>query len=283
MTRSNPDDAVLFFNANTNTGETLNASEFDFGWQPGVEFGITKHRLFWDTDLELRLWAIDGWTAGASKSFSGPTTGIATDPPFQLVGPRDAVSSYASRIGSLELNLKHRSTALPRWKWIAGFRMLELDEHLDTLFSDPNAVLGDIAYNVDTRNRLYGFQLGGEFDVVSGCNWCVRGFLKGGIYGNEANNTSTLDCVDNPFCAFNETPLGENKSRTAFVGETGISVKYCVFDNLALRADYRAIWVDGVALASEQINATSSLNFNGISTSGDVFYHGGFLGLEYTY
>jgi hypothetical protein len=279
MTRSNPDNDVLFFNPAVE-GETLRGSDFDFGWQPGVEFGVTKHRLFWDTDLEFRMWAIDGWTSGASSSFSGPTTAIATNPRLEGMGARDVLSTYASKIGSLELNLKHRSTIVPRWKWIAGFRMLELDEHLQSTFSDPNERLGDFAYNVNTRNRLYGFQLGGEFDVISGCNWCVRGFLKGGIYGNEANNSSNFDCLTRPECNF---LAGENKSQTSFVGETGISVKYCVCDNLAIRADYRAIWVNGVALASDQINATEYLTFTGASTSGDVLYHGGFLGMEYSF
>jgi hypothetical protein len=67
------------------------------------------------------------------------------------------------------------------------------------------------------------------------------------------------------------------------VGEAGISVRYCFCENLAVRGDYRAVWVDGVALASEQINATNYLDFSGAATSGDVFYHGSFLGLEYTY
>jgi hypothetical protein len=271
---------VLFFNPDTTTGESLNGSDFDFGWQPGVELGVTKHRLFWDTDLELRLWAIDGWTAGAGTSLSGPNTAIATVPPFQAVGARDVASSYASKIASLELNLKHRSVMVPRWKWIAGVRMLELDEHLDSLFTDPNGNAGDFKYNVATRNRMYGFQLGGELDLISGCRWCVRGFLKGGIYDNEANNSSAFDCLTDAECSWD---AGQNKSRTAFMGETGISVKYCICENLAIRADYRAVWVDGVALASEQINATNYLEGTGVSTSGDVFYHGGFLGLEYSF
>jgi hypothetical protein len=279
MTRSDPDDAVLFFNPAVEN-EVVNASDFDFGWQSGFEVGITKHRLFCDTDLELRLWAIDGWTARAGTSLSGPTTGIGTNPPLQAMGARDVASSYASRIGSLELNLRRRSHIVPRWKWIAGFRMLELDEHLDSLFTDPNQNLGNFEYRVATRNRLYGFQLGGELDLISSSCWCVRGFAKGGIYGNESNNSSAFDCLHAPECNFQ---AGQNKSQTSFIGETGISAKYCVCENWALRADYRAMWVSGVALASEQINATSYLDSSGVSTSGDVFYHGGFLGLEYTY
>lgn len=279
LNRSDPDDALLFFNPSVES-ETVNASDFDFGWQSGVEFGITKHNLIWDVDLEARVWGVDGWTSQTSASLSGPTTGIATNPELQVLGPRDVASTYTSEIGSLEFNLKRRSHHVPRWTWIAGFRMLELDENLNSLFTDPNQDFGTFDYRVSTRNRLYGFQLGGELDLISSCRWCVRGFAKAGIYGNEANNSSAADCLTFEECIFN---ANQNKSRTAFVGEAGISVRYCFCENLAVRADYRAVWVDGVALASEQVNATNYLDFTGASTSGDVFYHGSFLGLEYTY
>jgi len=52
---------------------------------------------------------------------------------------------------------------------------------------------------------------------------------------------------------------------------------------LSLRLSYGVVWLTDVALASEQLNATNFFSRDGIRDNGDVFYHGGFVGLEYGY
>ena len=44
---------------------------------------------------------------------------------------------------------------------------------------------------------------------------------------------------------------------------------------------YRLLWVDGVALATDQMAASDFLFASGINATGDAFYHGAFVGLQY--
>ena len=56
---------------------------------------------------------------------------------------------------------------------------------------------------------------------------------------------------------------------------------YCLTERLSLRASYNVLWVDSVALASDQIAASNLVLGTGINPDGDVFYHGAMVGLEY--
>ena len=51
--------------------------------------------------------------------------------------------------------------------------------------------------------------------------------------------------------------------------------------HLSLRASCQAVWIEGVALAPEQIGANDfDTNANSIDTHGGIFYYGGGLGAE---
>ncbi|MEO8271436.1 MAG: hypothetical protein ABI557_17065, partial [Aureliella sp.] len=72
-------------------------------------------------------------------------------------------------------------------------------------------------------------------------------------------------------------------SRTAFVAEIGTNGAYCLTDHLSLRGGYRLLWVDGVALVSDQLASSNFYTGNGFNGSGNVFYHGATAGLEYAF
>jgi hypothetical protein len=69
----------------------------------------------------------------------------------------------------------------------------------------------------------------------------------------------------------------------ALVGEIGIGAAYEVARHISLLGGYRWLWVDGVALASDQaaVNPPPLIGpAAGVDTSGDLFYNGAFVGLE---
>jgi len=77
---------------------------------------------------------------------------------------------------------------------------------------------------------------------------------------------------------------GTSARSVAFCGEIGITAAYNLTDRLALRGGYQLLWLDGVALASQQpiLNPPPLLSAaTSVGTSGDVFYNGAFIGLEY--
>lgn len=299
LQRSRPDDAILFQNG-LNPAQNFNANQFDFDYEPGFEVGAIKHNILpchiCGLDLEARFFMIDGWSDSKFFQTTQPPSTVVTvigprpdgTSTASLVGPRDINTRYDSELTSFELNLRRRCCHMPRIRWIAGVRALELDEQLfstlaETVPQGPGIPLTTAEYTVRTRNRLYGFQLGAEVDLLNHCCWCLRGFGKGGIYNNEAGHDSILFCDPNfgP-CA---GPLNETRSRTAGLAELGLSLRYCWCECVTLRADYRAMWLAGVALASDQVQV-SEFNTDppsGIDTSGSVFYHGFTLGLEYRY
>ena len=73
----------------------------------------------------------------------------------------------------------------------------------------------------------------------------------------------------------------ETADRAAFLGELAFTANYCLTDNLTARLGYDLMWIEVVALASDQVPATNFFTGAGIAPDGGAFYHGGFVGLEY--
>jgi hypothetical protein len=162
---------------------------------------------------------------------------------------------------------------LDRWTFLAGFRYVELDEHFAADWIDAPA---PFHYDTATRNRLYGFQIGG-----AGMLWDRGGPLsieavgKAGVFGNAAAHDSVYSTG---LVAF---PARGIASETAFIGEFGFTGNYRLTDHLSVRGGYRLLWIDGVALATDQVAASDFVFARGIDTTGDAFYHGAFVGLQY--
>lgn len=247
----------------------LNGEDFDFGFQGGFELALIRHTpdSVWP-DVEVRFFALDSWSEEATVPVTaGNPIQINNTPPTFVLGPVSAIDArYASQLYNTELNL--RGSVTDRVTALAGLRYLELDERLGMAFAGT-----PVTYDVAARNRLYGVQAG--LDYAQCFNRVeVNGFGKAGIYGNAAGQDTVVWTG-----AFAPTAQDEDGS-VAFVGELGINGKLWVTDHLALLAGYRLLWVEGVALASDQIAATDLTAQTGIDTDGGVFYHGVVLGLE---
>jgi hypothetical protein len=69
----------------------------------------------------------------------------------------------------------------------------------------------------------------------------------------------------------------------AFVGEIGITGAYQMTPHIALRGGYQLLWIQGVAIATEQVGATTLLTRSSIDTGGGEFFHRALAGLEFTW
>jgi hypothetical protein len=76
-------------------------------------------------------------------------------------------------------------------------------------------------------------------------------------------------------------PASGNTDKAAFLGEASLAGSYALTCNLSVRGGYQLLWASGVALASDQVPVTDFIFGTGIDASGDVFYHGAFIGLEF--
>ncbi len=194
-----------------------------------------------------------------------------TVPPGLTVGTGSSIHArYKSDLQNFEIN--GRQQLGERLTMLVGFRYLELDERFDAALAGAEF---PITYEAATRNRLYGVQFGGQAVLWDGGGpLTIEGVGKAGIFGNRA-------AQDSAFGAGYPVHARGTAIPTAFVGEIGLSANYCFTDRLSLRGGYRLLWVDGVALATDQVAVSDFIFGGGIRASGDAFYHGAFIGLQY--
>ncbi len=270
MQRSRPDSLVLMQDAFDPT-RNLNANEFDFDFTAGWD--IALERATSNGSLEARFLSIDGWSAATTTPFGPPTIAVTINnvAPFTPTGVMSVDSTYNSELLSAELNLRRQLSDCVNL--LGGFRYLELDErfHADL---DVGGLVPS-TYDTFTRNRLYGVQLGADATL-----WCrgrltIDGLAKVGIFHNSAGQETTYDSGSAIFTA------ADTSDRAAFLGEMAFTANYCLSDRLTLRGGYDLLWLETVALATDQIPATNLGTMAGISADGGAFYHGAFVGLEY--
>ncbi|MCA9157479.1 MAG: BBP7 family outer membrane beta-barrel protein [Planctomycetales bacterium] len=271
LDRNAPSSSVLAFNTIDPT-ENLNASNFNLGVHTGFDLSLQRN-VGRDRTIELRYFGVDHWRSVQSA----PTTINqllqlnAAVPVFTFSGT-SLDAGYSSALHNAEINGRRKFNE--NWTLIAGFRYAELNERLSA-----SLVGSAVPFNYDTavRNRLYGFQLGGQANLLSRNYFSLDAFGKAGVFGNAAAQDSTIST------GIVTLPANGRGSRTAFIGEIGATGTLQLTEYLALRSGYRLLWLDGVAVASDQLAASNFANGTGFSGSGDVFYHGAFTGLELNY
>ena len=178
----------------------------------------------------------------------------------------DLNATYNSQLNSAEINWLHPWG--DRVTWLVGFRWLELQDNIRYHITFP-AFTANYDWNED--NHLYGAQLGTDLNLGSLTGpLTIDCVLKAGVYGNAADNDFSLrPSTGGLFTG------GGSGTDTAFVGEIGVTMAYQFTNHLAVRGGYQLLFIDGVALSSNQAAiATANSSQVGISSRGDVFYHG---------
>ncbi len=276
LSRTDPNDLTLIRDATTGD-ELLNAGDLSFSSEIGPKFRI-QGPLGRSWAFEFGIFGVDGWRAQAL--IPGPQL-------LRLPGPSDAnefalatspLIDQRSTLGSQEFNLRRELNS--RLTVLGGFRSLQLEEWFST-----STFLTRI-YEVSTDNRLYGFQMGADLQLVRNSRIEIAGFVRAGIFNNDA----VVETAD-PSGIFAFAPrnqlLSANDQRAAFAGEAGIKGSIRLWEFVWLRGGYQVLHVDSVALTPDQLplNAFAIINDplqvrTGIDTTGDVFYHGATAGLE---
>lgn len=248
----------------------LQAGNYDFGFRGGIDISAIRHFGSCNS-LEVRYFGVDGWTANQAGAFPASSR-LRTATPITFNGFSGFSSSYGSALYSTEINWRRQ--LLPNLAFLAGFRYLELNEDIRTQVTGPP---GTALYNIDTDNRLYGFQIGVDGRLWSCGRFRLDGLGKAGIYGNAARHSEVIEFPPG-IPVFG--PVNQRRTQTAFVGEIGLTGIYQLTECLSVRGSYQLMWVNGVALASDQVEVANFSTNTGIATNGDAFYHGAVVGLE---
>ena len=199
LTRSGAGNVPLVFgDPDTPKGSEVFGTDdlnFGFGWGPSV--GVT-YCLSSCNRIGVEFYAIDGWaaTGQVSGNYSVqfpslpylPELGTPGDP---TSGYGTATFRYTSNLYNTEINFYHRSENVCWLTTLAGFRWMEISEEFSTVFADGCEPHRTIA--IDVNNHLYGVQFGALVGLQNWGPWYLDGWLKAGVYGAAANQSTTED------------------------------------------------------------------------------------------
>lgn len=180
---------------------------------------------------------------------------------------------YAAELNSVEVNVLFAEPNQPLTVLLGG-RFIRLDEQLTlTTFNDARYS----AYDVRTRNDMFGIQGGGRWRQCFGA-FEVSLSSTAGIYDNEA--------LQRTFATDNNRSvvLRDDETRVAvatFVCEGNLQAIYHFSPHWSLRAGYNAMWMQGVARAPDQLDfTTNSVSGQRIVTRQEALLHGANVGVE---
>ena len=268
--------------------EVFNSSDFQQGFCGGPSLDLTRHG---DNgyDLELSYFQIDGWTSGIS---------IGPDPNYWLVmrapggftqttqhvQTQAMVWDYDSQLYNAEFNV--RWNPCDRVTMLAGFRWVNLSESLVGTLNPPTFPWEQswTFWNGTTTNNLYGFQIGADGKLWERGRFSIGALVKAGIFDNNAEQTAEVSVI-----AKRQRTASASTNAAAFVGETGLRCEFQLTRRVVLKAGYEAIWLQGVALAPQQVQEIYSsihpiaAQALGVNCDSGVFYHGATAGLEYSF
>ena len=244
----------------------LNTTGLNSNWAGGPQVDVIYHRdCKWD--LEFAGFQMDGFHAMDAEFSPGGlffnAAGIST-------GPNSGMEyDSTSKVYSAEFDLRHPVSC--NLTLFGGFRWVELQETLngETLVG---GLPGATFLNTFTDNHMYGLQLGadGTLWAQKGSPFRIDGKVKAGIYldhGDQITNT-----------------LAAESDHAAFIGEASLTATYQLSKNVAARVGCQTMWLQGVALAGNQLMTTNvAAGAASVDMSGGLFYLGAFSGLEVDY
>jgi hypothetical protein len=258
------------------------------------------------SNIEVRYFGLNNWNLSQSVRLNSPDLySVFSDfgqNPFGGFDDTDGsfvhTIRYRSELHNGEVNYRRRFAAPVRavqGSWLAGIRHFDLDEQfgfesvgpLNNTFTFNNRRFANI--DTFTRNKLTGFQIGGDLwvNVVPGIMLGVEG--KSGIYGNRAEVQTEVFT--------NSIPAGSESlrdTRTAYLSEFTASAVYRLTYSWSVRASYNLLYVDNVALAPENFNTRDYSNAIGggaftmdrypfLNLDGESLYQGWSIGGEFLY
>ncbi len=258
----------------SDTRQTLmSTGGLDFDWEAGPRLMLGYH-LNACSSLEigylgLHDWHADSMVVGQDRLSIPGDLGLAS---LDLNRADVMWLNYGSEWHHVELNYIRRTDYLA---WLVGFRYVNLDEQLTIRGLDFDS--GQSDYRTTTSNHLYGCQIGGIWQGRRGrLGLDLTG--KVGLYGNAAEQHNIVGDLNNTLMLRN---ANADNGQTACVAELGLFGTLQLNRCLLFRAGYELIWLEGLALAPDQLDFTDTASSGTtIDTTGSVFFHGARIGLE---
>jgi len=263
---------------------TTDALDFDYEWGPRITLGTWLNDC---TAVEGRYYGLHHWKATAtifSPDYPNPDE-MAYDVPFDsdITGDFEDVErtnvTYRSEFHNAELNLMSRRSEC--FSVFTGFRYINLLDELDLEVTDIRPTRFEISnYLVDAENHLVGWQLGGTFSrpITQRLSWDVGG--ASGLYVNFARQRTYMTDRNSSEVPRNYT---KEQGELAFAGEVRFGLLYQVTSCMAVTGGYQLLWLEGVALAPEQLDFRTDTHQQDLNHDGSAFFDGGYIGCQIEY
>ncbi len=276
-----------------NPDNSVNADDLSYGFAYGYQLSLER-QLTQRTRFETRFFGTDDFSDHTTQA---TTPNAFLDPQFLQVGssviPRRSGTSIqtrlASKLYSFELNMNHQVTE--NIEAIAGFRYVRLKDNLSLNIPDATTAFFNLpsptSAQTEASNDLFGGQIGARARLWQGRRFSLTTDGKAGIYGNGAHQRSSITTQDPLFGNLKSTANDFNDT-VAFVGEWTLQGNYKLTDRWSVDLGYQLLWIDGVAVGTEQLTASNYKLAgvgpgNGIDSHDHVFYQGILLGLNYVW
>jgi hypothetical protein len=210
---------------------------------------------------------------------------------FTEVDIRNSVETWG-----LEMNWLYRTHPYPRGgilELYLGARYFELNEQFDVSALGGN--LADSVWNTSAENHIVGPQIGGRWFRKQGrWTWSTEARFFAGFNSQNFRQQGTLGSqlpAGDPL-----TPPGllqiRNMGPTSFnhkdyedewcpAGELRVDLKYQLTSAISARVGWTALWMDGIARASNAINyEVPRMGIDLSDNEQELFIHGFSVGVE---
>jgi len=271
----------------------LGADDIDYSHQGGVRISAMR-TLTAGTELEFSFLGTGNWSGSSSVTGNGdlfsPFSAFGTDPVGGWAetdqGDFNQLAT-SNTFNSFELNLRRPWTSANCWwqgAWWAGIRYVRVED--DAILINQGQT-GSLNYGVGATNDLWGAQLGGDVALRMTQRLTLSGFAEVGVYGNRAKQDSVLNLNDGG-AFIREDAISR---RASMVTEGGLVGTFQVTPRVAFRAGYQVVFIDGIALGSDNFNFDTGLAANfpaalagrstGVADNGSLLYHGATAGFDW--
>jgi hypothetical protein len=213
------------------------------------------------------------------------------DPPIEGLDYNYLASiSYDTTLNNLEFNLRRWILVDPcrlQASVLVGGRYMVIDEsffyYTESAVPDPDGATNSVTTN--TENRMLGVQLGAMFEFRIDPGWWIDCEIKGAFFDNAAGQTTTFVHHGIPDYE-NALPRQRDEHISSYALDLRLTATVLVTPRLAVRGGYQALWLDGLALASDNMSGDVDVLTDGPATlvkNGKVTYHGPHLGLSWVW
>lgn len=281
----------------------LGPQDLDFGYRGGWK-ALIGRAIGERSAMEVSYFGLSDWSdtrtvidstpfqfdeppaVAVGASLFSPFTDLTGDPVAGLDYNNLARINYTSELYGFEWNLRRQLYIPEHWvrgSVLIGGRYMDLRETFSYYSESALPLPGGATNSVNTRtgNDLVGVQIGAEFNFQVEPQCWIDCEIKGGIFDNAASQDTVY--VNDSATAYDGTYTGSRAENTsAFALDLSLNLTYECNPFTTLRIGYQAFWLEGLALASENVASSVDTLVSGTANlvnDGKVVYHGPRLGI----